>query len=407
MFVVLIPLFDENMAVCAYSMFTKKENCFLNPSTMGTGMNDGISRIEGLDIINKIGIDTLSKDKIIFVPVNKISMFTDLSDESTLPKQRIALLIDDTIIPSEMNIARLKELKDMGFKLGIRKLTVNKFEDYREILKIMDYIMFDEHKIAIDKAKIYFGKLYPDIKLCAGNINTNERFEELKSDGGYDLYEGGFYRIPVTKGENKVSPLKANYVQLMNIVNENNFDLTKAADVIGQDTALTISLLKIVNRMAFNSEITTIRYAAAMLGQKELRRWVDTAVVRSMYAEKPNEITRLSLIRAKFAENLAELFGMKSYAAELFLMGLFSVIDIIMEQPMVEALETVKLSENIRDALIYHNGKFTPVLEFMSNYERANWNEVSRMMILQKMEMDPIFDAYLGALEWYKELIRD
>lgn len=93
--------------------------------------------------------------------------------------------------------------------------------------------------------------------------------------------------MPVTKGEAKVSPLKVNYIELLNIVNEPDFDLTKAADVIGRDTALVISLLKMVNHMTVNSEITSIRHAAAMLGQKELKKWINTAVTSQLCADRP------------------------------------------------------------------------------------------------------------------------
>ena len=112
--------------------------------------------------------------------------------------------------------------------------------------------------------------------------------------------------------------------------------MTKAADIIGRDTALVISLLKMVNRIAVNSEITSIRHAAAMLGQRELKKWINTAVANKLYADKPNEITRLSLLRAKFAENLASSFGLAAQGSELFLMGLFSVLDVILEKPMLE-----------------------------------------------------------------------
>lgn len=404
MLVTLIPMFDENMAVGAYSLFTQKGNLFLNPSIMGTGQNDGASRINGLEVIQSMGIDTLSSDKLIFVPVNNISVFADIDSQCNAPHERLTLLMNNTIQPADIYINRLKELKEKGYKLAIRKLPVSRFEEYKEILKLMDYILFDEKKIAIDKAKIYFDMLYPDIKLCAGNVGNMERFEELKASGGYSLYEGDFYRIPVTKGDNKVAPIKANYIQLLNMVNDDNFELTKAADIIGRDTALTILLLKMVNRMAINSEITTIRYAAAMLGQKELKKWINTAVVKTMYSDKPNEITRLSLIRAKFAENLSGIFGMKSFAQELFLMGLFSVLDIIMEESMEEALKSIKVSSYVSEALISHTGKFAQILDFMECYEKAYWNEVLRVMTLKNIEIDPVYEAYLGALQWYRDL---
>ncbi len=404
MLVTLIPLFDEEMSVKAYSLFTQKKNFLLQPSFQGTGQNDGAGQIPGLEVIESMGIETISSDKEVFVPVNNISIFTDIKEACKAPYKRIVLLIDNTVLPNEMYINRLKELKKTGYKLAIRKLAVSSFEDYREILLLMDYILLDHKKINITMARIYFTKLYPNIKLCAGNIESQEIFEELKKEGGYQLYEGDFYRMPVTKGETEVAPLKVNYIELLNMVNNVEFDLTKAADIIGRDTALVISLLKMVNRMSVNSEITSIRHAAAMLGQRELKKWINTAVTNELYADKPNEITRLSLLRAKFAENLAGAFDLKMQESELFLMGLFSVIDLILNRPMEEALKMVKVSKEISEALIDQQGKLAPVLEFMSQYECANWQEVSRLMIIKEIDMNAVYDAYIQTLQWYRDL---
>lgn len=405
MLLALVPLFDENMAVRAYSIFIQKNNFLTNPLLMGTGQFDGASRIAGLEVMQSMGIETLSNDKEVFVPISNISVFADIENQCDAPHERIVLLIDNTIPPIDMYVNRLKELKAMGYKLAVRKLAVSDFENYKAILQLADYILLNNRKIAIDKAKIYFSKLYPNIRLCAGSIDTMEIFEELKAVGGYQLYEGDFYRVAITKGQNEVSPLKVNYIQLLNIVNNDNFELTEAADIIGRDTALTISLLKMVNRMAVNSGITTIRHAAAMLGQRELKRWINTAVVNALYADKPNEITRLSLLRAKFAENLASSFGLAMKKEELFLMGLFSVLDVILEKPMQEALEMVRVADEIREALVKHEGKLAPVLDFMMQYEKANWAEVTRQMILQKIETDDVSNAYLDSLTWYRELM--
>lgn len=405
MLLALIPLFDENMAVRAYSIFSQKDNFLLNPLMLGTGKNDGASRIEGLEVIQSMGMETLSEDKEIFVPISNISIFADIESQCDAPHQRLVLLIDNTIPPIEMYVNRLKELKAMGYKMAIRKLAVAEFENYKAVLQLMDYVFLNNKRIAIDKAKIYFGKLYPNVKLCAGNIDTMEIFEELKKTGGYELYEGDFYRVPVTKGENEVAPLKVNYIELLNIVNNDNFELTEAADIIGRDTALTISLLQMVNRMAVNSGISTIRHAAAMLGQKELKKWINTAVVNALCADKPNEITRLSLLRAKFAENLGPVFGLAMKSEELFLMGLFSVLDVILEKPMEEALKIVKIADEINNALVDHKGKLAPVLDFMTQYEYANWQEVSRQMILQNIGVDDVNKAYIDSLRWYRNLM--
>lgn len=407
MLVTLIPLFDEKMTVRAYSLFTQKKNYLLNPSLLGTGSNDGASRIIGLEVIENMGIETISSEKEIFVTINNISVFADIEQQCKAPHERIVLLFDPAITPDEVYLNRLRELKAAGFKLAIRKLPVASFEAYKEILFLLDYLLLDHKKIDITKAKIYFSKLYPNIKLCAGNIQSQEIFEKLKEEGGYQLYEGEFFRVPITKGQTEVSPLKVNYIELLNMVNVNDFDLTKAADVIGRDTALVISLLKMVNKMARNSEITSIRHAAAMLGQRELKKWINTAVTNQLCADRPNEITRESLLRAKFAENLAPAFEMSMQSSELFLMGLFSVLDLILDKPMDEALKMVKVSKEINVALLEKKGALADVLIFIDRYENADWQEVSRIMILKNIDTDQVYHAYIDALKWYRTLFAD
>lgn len=408
MLATLIPLFDENMTVKAYSLFTQKSNMLLNPSLLGTGMRDGAGNIAGFEVIESMGIDSISVEKEIFVPVTNISLFSDIKEQcKDTPSNRLVLLLDNSIKPEELYINRIKELKDMGFKIAVRKLKVSDFEPYKSILLLVDYVLLDNKKIDISKAKIYFSKIYPNVSLIAVNVASRDVFDELVKESGYKLYEGEFYRLPVTKGQNEVAPLKINYIELLNIVNDIDFDLTKAADIIGRDTALVVKLLELVNKMALNSEITSIRHAAAMLGQKELKKWINTAVTSQLCTDKPNEITRISLLRAKFAENLAPVFEMAGQAPELFLMGLFSVLDIILDMTMEESLKKVKVSKPVENALIERKGELSEVLNLIESYENANWAELDRVILLKGFEADAVYNAYKGALEWYRDLFRN
>ena len=405
MLATLIPLFDNRMFVSAYSVFACKTNLFLNPSFMAGARFDGAGTVPELEVVSNMGVATLSGGKEVFVPINQFSIFSEISLQCTVPPEKVVLLMDNSILPEAEYIKRVKELKEQGYKLAIRKIPISSFEDYKEIISQCNYILLDHAKIDISKAKIYFGRQYPNIKLCAVNVDTKEQYDKLVEDGGYDLYEGGFFRMPVTKSETEVSPLKVNYIELLNVVNAPDYDLTDAADVIGKDPALVISLLEMVNRMAFNSEITSIRHAAAMLGQKELKRWINTAVTKELCADKPTEIIRLVMIRAKFAENLASEFEMAMHAPELFIMGLFSALDIMLEKTMPEALDMVQVSKNVREALLEDKGDFAKVLDFIKCYEDADWTEISRILVLEDIDMNDVYTAYLGALRWYRDLI--
>ena len=351
-----------------------------------------------------MGIETLTDDKTVFVEVNNVSIFTNIDEQFSDAHEKLVLLFDHNVVPTDQYVDRLQDLKAAGYKLAIRKLQVKQFEEYKRILSLVDYVLLDHKKIDITKAKVYFQKVYPNVTLVAVNVNTQEDYDALTTDGGYDLYEGKFFRLPSVKADEEVSPMKATYIELLNIVNDVDFDLDKAAAVIEHDTALVISLLAMVNRMTVNSGISTVGHAAAMLGQKELKRWINTAVTKELCSDKPSEITRVSLIRARFAELLAPVFGLTANSSELFLMGLFSVIDAMLDKPMKEALEMVKVSKDIGNALLEGTGKYAPVLEFINAYEMANWSEVSRQIILIDAKDSEVYDAYTSSLSWFRDL---
>jgi len=405
MLVTLIPLFDENMTVKAYSLFTQKDQYLMNQESPAARQNEVTAAIEGLDVIKTMGVDAFSGNKEIFVTLNLLSIFTRFEDECSIPPKQLVFLIDNTLPPEDIYIKRLQEIKRKGYKLAIRKLEIRQYQQYQEILKLMDYMFFDYKKMDISRGRLFFSKQFPYIKLCAGNLDTRESFEKLKAQGGYHYYEGPFYRVPVTQGQHKVMPLKVNYIELLNLVNKDDYELRHAADIITRDTALAISLLKLVNKFARNSEIMSIKYAAAALGQKELRRWINTVVANRLYSDKPSEITRLSLLRAKFAENLAPFFGLAMQASELFLMGLFSVIDLIFDMPMPQAMEKLRLSTQIRDALVNHHGGLDTVYEFLLCYENANWQEAVKILDYQHIDTQNVYEAYLKSLGWYRDLI--
>lgn len=404
MLATLIPLFDGKMAVGAYSLFAQKENYLLNPIKLGSGALDGAGYILGLEVVENIGDETLDDNQEVFVEVSNVSIFAKIEDECSLAHDKVVLLMDSSVPAEDKYIKRLQQLKFLGYKLCMNKLPIEKFQEYAKILSLLDYIMLDYKKIDMNGAKNFFTKVYPSIKMIAINVDSQEDYEKLIEGDVYALYEGDFYRLPVTKGKQEVSPLKVNYIELLKLVNNPDFELTQAADVIGRDTALVIELLKVVNHMSVNSEITSIRHAAAMLGQRELKKWINAVVSHELCADKPSEVTRLSLLRAKFCENLAPVFEMAGLSSELFLTGLFSVLDIILDKPIKEALAMVNVSKEISTALVDGKGDLAKVLDFAKQYELANWTELSRQMVVMNVDEKLVYSAYTEALGWYKEL---
>lgn len=293
MLATLIPFFDKDMKVSAYALASQKENSLLNPLIFGTRSPNGLAEIEGLDIVHNIGLDTLSPGTDVWIPVSHIAVFSDLESRCDEFRGRVVLVFDGEVENNENYRNRFEQLKNRGYKLAMTKLPASRYEENRELLRLMDYVVLDQKEVDLVKYKIYFRRQYPQIKICVGNIDSQEIFDKIKDDSNFHLFEGTFYRVPITKGESDVSPLKTNYLQLMNIVNDTDFELTEAADVIGRDTALVVELLKMVNHIAINSQVTSIRHAAAILGQKELKKWINTVITKELCADRPNEIAKI------------------------------------------------------------------------------------------------------------------
>ncbi|MDE6213750.1 MAG: HDOD domain-containing protein [Lachnospiraceae bacterium] len=404
MLATLIPYFDKDMKVSAYALVSQRENSLLNPPIFGTSSPNGLAEIGGVEIVHNIGIDTLSPGTDVLIPVTHIAVFSDLESKCEEFRGRLVLVFDDQVENNDAYRNRFTQLKEEGYKLAISKLPVSRYEECKELLMLMDYVILDQKEVDLTKVKIYFRRQYPQIKICVGNIDNQDIFDSLKDDDNFHRFEGKFYRIPITKGETEVSPLKINYLELMNIVNAPDFELTEAADVIGRDTALVVELLKMVNHIAVNSQVTSIRHAAAILGQRELKKWINTVITKELCADRPNEVSRTSMLRAKFMECLAPVFGLGMKSSEVFLMGLFSILNIILNMPMEEALKMVTVSKEIEDALVRGTGELANIYSFVVSYEAADWQEISRQLIVLNVDTDVIYQAYTETVCWYKEM---
>ena len=404
MLATLVPLFYEDMSVASYCLYAQKENMFENPHLLGAGRYDGAGSIVGIEVFESISEDDLVANCSIIIPINNISLFANIEQQLTGFDGRIVLMMDQSIKPEESYNKRLLDLKSKGFKLAIKDLPLNNIEQYKFMLDNFDLFLINADSGDVIEQAQAFKKVMPNMTLCAENLHTKEEFDAAKDSGLFKIFEGTFFRVPINTQDTEVTPIKINYMKLMTVINQTDFDLEDVANVVAQDPALSIELLKIANKLTINSNIRSINQATALLGQKEIRRWLNTTLFHELAAGKPNEITRLSLIRARFAENLAPAFDYAMRKDELFLMGLFSLLNLILDMPMEDALSQVGVSAEIKKALINDDGIFSPQLEFLLSYEAGDWQEISRLMVLHDIEMHVVYDAYVEALKWYGDM---
>jgi EAL and modified HD-GYP domain-containing signal transduction protein len=404
--IVPVPIFNKEIAIEAYYLRHQRGNEILD-IRRGTNRLDGAMNSAPLEMLRQVNMDVFTLGKPIIVPIDNFMLLAELENQSSAPPDMVIFLLDSDVRMEEDYIANIARLKNLGYRFAIQK--INDADSYSPVLKYCDYIFYDH--LTLDypeqlRLRRDIGHRYPRIRCVFTHIPSMEAYYDvIKHLSGW--YEGRFYRVPMTKGDTSVNPLQTNLINLINLVRDENFEFGDVVKIIQKDPALTISMLRLVNSpfIGLRNKVRSISHAVVTLGQDEVRRWITTAVAKLLGSDKPNEITRLSLVRARFAENLSAVFGLKQEGASLFLMGLFSVLDAILEMPMQDALKKVHVSDTIYNALVNRVGDYYPVYQFMLLYEGADWTTVSRLLILRDLSTEVINQAYVDALRWYVDLM--
>ncbi|MCL1844680.1 MAG: HDOD domain-containing protein [Defluviitaleaceae bacterium] len=400
------PLFTDQMRVEGYYMAAQYGNAILE-STKSNPLDRAMDS-PFIDFINEVGLDALTQNKPIFVPITQIQLFTDLEEKVKQSVEKVVLLLDDRIVVDDAVLERCKHFGRFGFSFAAHYK--GKLADIAPLRPYLSYIFLKVPMTKLLECSVLVKREFPKVTIVATDICEKPIFDQIimHRESKLELFDGAFYKvhIPSNARQNTLSPLKTNYIQLLNIVSQDDFDFQTFTRTVRQDPALAIQFMRLVNSASKSrSEIKNLNQAAAMLGQKEIKKWVSTAVSNALCVDSPSEIMRLSLIRAKFCENLASHFEMAMQQENLFLMGLFSVLDVVLDLPIEEAFKMVFVPPSIHHALVEQTGDYYSILFFVMQYEMGHWKEISRVALVRNISIDTIHIAYKESMLWYSELI--
>ena len=402
-FIGSVPFFDAQMTVHAYRMMTQDGDKLLG-SAEDHRMLGGELLAPALEFVREIGTEPFAGDNDFFVEISKYQLLIGMPLSMQLPTENLVCVIDKETLSDNAAFAKLGILQRKGYRLAIdgfpRAISMG------TAVKVFDYVLLSckdkNFNIELKEIRPYIFKT----KLVITDVPDMDSFEKYSGARGV-LLSGNFYSQPITKGIVDVSPLKINALQLLGQINLDTFDLGEAASIIERDPALSISLLRFINAMNpdRSRKIDSIRNAVAILGQNEVKKWASIAISVNMGEDRPSEVTRLSLIRAKFAENLAPAFEMAIKSGSLFISGLFSLLDVILQMPLGKAIDEVAASGEIRDALLEHKGQLSEVLKLIFAYEHADWHNASLIMVRHRIDIEDLTKAFLDSLHWYRQLL--
>ena len=402
-FISAIPIFDSDMAVHAYLMMTHDGDKLLGAAD-DFRMLGGELLAPALELVKDIGVEPFAGSYDFFIELSKFQLLIGMPLNMKIPPDKLVCVIDKGTLSDNAAYAKMGILKRNGYRMALGGLpdaisldTAAKFFDFF-------LLSYASESFATDMKIIspYISKTM----LVITDVPDMDSFNKLANTRNV-LLSGNFYNQPITKGTVEISPLKINSLNLLRQINEEGFDLIAAATTIERDPALSISLLRFLNAINpdRSKKIDSIRRAVAILGQNEVKKWATIAISIGIGEDRPGEITKLSLIRAKFAENLAPSFNMAIKSGSLFIAGLFSLLDVILQRPMSEAIDEVASEAEIKDALVNKKGRIHDVLSLIYAYEHADWHTASISMVRNGVDIEDLTKAFLDSLYWYRQLL--
>lgn len=393
------PIFDSKQEVCAYEILYRSGLVNAYDGIDG----DKASRQVIFNTFQTFGIENLTNGKPVFINFTENLINDEIA--TLFSKDILVVEILENVAPKEEIVRNSKFLKEIGYRIALDDFVYS--EEYESLIELADIIkidFLDSKREEIQRAsKVLIGR---EITLLAEKVETREEFEYAKSLG-FKLFQGYFFSKPEIVTVKKLNPIRSTALQLIDETNKAEIDFNKVSRIISRDLSLTYNLLKLVNSSAFGfrHKIKSVSHGVVALGEKEIKKWVYLVLINDMGQNKPDELTRLSLTRAKFAEELAINTRFKKQSEDMFLLGLFSLLDVILSKPLEEVLEEIQAPSMIKDAIIDEIGEVGLIYKLLISYEKGEWDNVLQYAEELNIDCELISMSYMEALVWYGKLL--
>ncbi|MDR1247458.1 MAG: HDOD domain-containing protein [Clostridiales Family XIII bacterium] len=401
-FVARQPIFDKQNEVYAYELLYRKDR--IKNAYDETVDADQASMRTIINSFMEIGLDQLTNGRKAFVNFTEKLLLDNIP--AMLPPNLLVVEILENIKPTPEVLEACANLKQSGFKIALDDFIICDenlvFLDYADIIKV-DFIATPLEDI-VNFIKYLRGKKRRHShtpRLLAEKIENNEMYD-IAVRMGFQYFQGYFFSKPVIVEGRGINPMAINRMRIMQIIMRPDFDFQELSDVIKQDVALSFRLLKLVNSayFAFSTSVSNIQQALVILGSIEIKKWVALMCLMEVNPDKTVEITRMALVRARFLELLAPKVGKIAESEDLYLMGMFSLMDVMMECPMDQVLAQMNLDDAVTRPLVEKSGESYDLLRIIEEYERGEFDsavECAKPFGLSEVDL---MRSYVEALQW-------
>lgn len=298
----------------------------------------------------------------------------------------------------------LHSLRDKGFRIALKDLLPSAHN--RLLLEAADFVMLDIQRFDIRtlaKAIDHY-RHYP-LKLIAKNVETMKEYLACV-ELGFDYFQGYHFAYPETLSVKTIDPSQAIVLELLEKVH-GNAEIGELETTFKQNMALSFKLLRYINSIGFglNAQVQSIQHALTIIGHRQLYRWLTLLLLTSSHGTATSALIQMAMTRGRFIELLGRNCLEGRDCDNLFIVGAFSLLDAILEMPMDNVLENLRLPENVVDALQYQKGVYAPFLNLVKACECLDWEMIEKISSSLLMVPETVNRAHLEALAWSERFV--
>ena len=393
-------ILDQQKKVYAYEILFRSglKNAF-DPNLDGNVATQSVMVNAMLDF----GMNKLVSDKRAFINFTEQNLLNRAP--KLLPSENVVVEILETVQPTPEILQVVQELKEAGYKIALDDFVL--MPGYEPLINIADIIKVDFRITTDPEERKNLREILPKhVRLLAEKIETEEEFQQAL-DFGYVLFQGYFFCKPAVLHQKRLTSNALSKMRLLREINRQNIDFSSITGVISSDTNLVHKLLTYINSagVGLNNHVSNLKQATVLLGASGVRRWVTLVSLQTFSDDKPPEVFTLSLLRAKFCEIIAgELKRPGLTSDTAFLLGMFSLLDVLLSLPMDDVLKEVSLSDELSDALRGKDNDLRRLLDLVVAYEKGDWDTVITCCARENLQPEQLQPTYDKVLEWYNIL---
>jgi EAL and modified HD-GYP domain-containing signal transduction protein len=388
------PIFDRDENVFGYELLFRDglENCF-------NGDTDEASRAT-LDRSLLMGLDILCDGRRAFVNCTRDTLIKGLV--TLLPSTTTVVEVLETVPADPDVLAACRHLKEAGYLIALDDYVANdpreSLAEIADIIKVEMQLTTEEQRTEIIKR---FGPWRA--RMLAEKIETQGDFIRAR-DQGFVYFQGFFFRRPEMMNTRDMPANRLNYLRMLTEVSRPELDLLDLENLIKAEASICYRLLRYLNSpvFGFKSEIHSVRHALSMLGERDVRRWIRLVAAVAAGQEKTTDLVLSALVRGRFGELLAPL--VPHGESDLFLLGLLSLIDAMLEMPMAEILDRVPLDHETKAVLLGQPSILRPVFQLMLAHESGEWRAASDLSDAVHLPSEEVAAYYWQAQQWAREV---